>query len=133
MQLGGMAGLRQALVGGVALVALGAGIARAQETSISIPAQSLAQTLKEISRRTGENILFTPDSVAGLRAPALNGSMSAEDAVARALAGSGLEATPDGGGGLIVRRARAKKAFAASDVEEAANPVETVIVTGSRI
>jgi iron complex outermembrane receptor protein len=133
MQLGGMAGLRQALVGGVALVALGAGIARAQETSISIPAQSLAQTLKEISRRTGENILFTPDSVAGLRAPALNGSMSAEDAVARALAGSGLEATPDGGGGLIVRRARQKNAFAASDVDGPANPVETVIVTGSRI
>src|ERR1700722_13607125 len=101
MHRGGLTRLRQAFVGGVALAALGAGVARAQETSISVPAQSLAQTLKEISRRTGENILFTPDSVAGLRAPALSGSMSAEDAVARALAGSGLEPKPACSGGLI--------------------------------
>jgi iron complex outermembrane receptor protein len=131
-----MTGLRQALAGGVALAALSMSIARAQETEISVPAQSLSQTLKDISQRTGENILFRPESVSGLGAPALNGKMSAQDALARALAGSGLEAAPDGSGGFIVRRARPKNALAASD-EEAAQPspfaAETVIVTGSRI
>ena len=114
-----MTSLRQALAGGVALAALSMSIARAQETEISVPAQSLAQTLKDISQRTGENILFRPESVSGLGAPALNGKMSAQDALARALAGSGLEAAPDGSGGFIIRRVRPKNVLAASDEEAA--------------
>ena len=133
MQRGRTHRLRQTLIGGVALAVLGARLAMAQQDEISTPAQPLAQTLKDISRETGENILFTPESVAGLRAPALSGMMSAPDAVTRALAGTGLEAAPDGSGGLVVRTPPPKNADAASD-EEAAEPgVETVIVTGSRI
>ncbi len=125
-------GVRHALLAGVALVALGTGIVRAQDADLSIPPQTLDQTLKEISRRTGENILFTPESVAGLRAPALSGKMNAPDALARALNGSGLEAVPDGSGGFIIRSERPKKEAAASG-QEAAQNAETVIVTGSRI
>ncbi len=128
---GRAAGLRRTLLGGVAAIAFGVGVAEAQETEIAIPAQPLAQTLKDISRSTGENILFTPGSVAGLRAPALSGKMTAQDAVARALMGTGLEAAPDGSGGIIIERIRPKNVQAASE-EEAAEP-ETVVVTGSRI
>lgn len=127
--------LRQALIGGVALAALGARFAVAQQAEIAVPAQPLSQTLKDISRQTGENILFTPESVAGLRAPALGGKMSAPEAVARALAGTGLEAAPDGSGGLVIRKPQSKNVDAASE-EEAAEPapgIETVVVTGSRI
>src|ERR1700731_1964411 len=101
--------LRQALIGGVAVPALDAGFARAQQTDIYVPAQSLSQTLKDISRQTGENILFTPEAVAGVRAPALSGEMTSLDAVTRALSGTDLEAVPDGSGGLVIRRMAQKK------------------------
>jgi iron complex outermembrane recepter protein len=130
-------GLREALVGSVALFALSAGLAQAQEANFTIPAQSLDQTLREISRKTGENILFRPEAVSGLRAPALSGKMNAQDAITRVIAGSGLEAIPDGTGGVIVQ----KKNLAQSDPAAPADQglltgtpgVETVVVTGSRI
>jgi iron complex outermembrane receptor protein len=133
MRRGQESSLRQALVGGAALVALCTSIAWAQEADISIPAQPLSQTLKEISQRTGENILFTPESVFGLRAPPLNGKMSAGDAIARALAGSGLEATSDGSGGFIIQRPAPRKMHAAFEEGLQPSDTETVIVTGSRI
>ena len=120
--------LRRVLVAGVAIAALGAGFARAQQTDISAPAQPLSQTLKDISRQTGDNILFTPDSVAGLRAPALSGNMTSLDAVTRALSGTDLEAVPDGSGGLVIRRVAQKKTVLTEE-----QPAETIIVTGSRI
>lgn len=120
--------LRRALIGGVLIAALGAGLACAQALDISLPPQPLSQTLKDISRQTGENILFTPESVAGLRAPSLSGKMTPEGAVARALAGTDLEAAPDGSGGLVIRRSAQKKTVLADE-----QPVETIIVTGSRI
>ena len=116
-------------------MALSTGLALAQEANFAIPAQSLEQTLREISRRTGENILFRPESVSGLRAPALSGKMSAQDAINHALAGSGLSAVPDGNGGLVITETPPKNLLAAS-AEEAAQPgtaAETVVVTGSRL
>lgn len=135
MYRGHTARLRQALAGSVALAVVGAGLALAQEANFAIPAQPLDLTLREISRRTGENILFRPESVTGRRAPALNGKMNAQDAINRVLAGSGLTAISDGSGGLVIMEASPKNLRAAS-VEEAAQPdtaVETVVVTGSRI
>ena len=120
--------LRRALVGGAAIAALGAGIAHAQQTDISVPAQPLSQTLKQISRETGDNILFTPESVAGVQAPALNGRMTSFEAVNLALSGTDLEAVPDGSGGLVIRRTAQKKTLVLDN-----QPAETVIVTGSRI
>ena len=136
MYRGRAARLRRALVGSVALCALNAGFARAQETIITIPAQPLAQTLRDIARATGENVLFTPDSVLGLRAPALSGKMTAKDAIARALKDSGLETIPDGTGGLIVRKIHSSSELAAPlDRSSLAAPsdVETIVITGSRI
>lgn len=136
MHRGRRSGLRQALAGSVALVALATGVASAQETNFAIPAQPLAQTLRDIARATGGNILFTPESVSGLRAPALSGKMSARDAISRALSGSGLEAVPDGSGGIIIEKNRPRSELAAplDQASLTAPPnVETVVVTGSRI
>ena len=59
--------------------------------------------MKAVARQTGQNILFTPQSIAGMNAPALRGQMSGRDAVNVLLKGTNLEAAPDGGDGLIVR------------------------------
>ena len=67
------------------------------------PAEPLSESLKAVARQTGQNILFTPQAIAGMNAPALRGQMSGKDAVNVLLKGTNLEAASDGDDGLIVR------------------------------
>ncbi len=104
-----------------------------------MPAQTLAQSLNDVARQTGANILFAPDAVRGIGARALDGAMSAREAVARLITGTDLEVVADGSGGLIVRHAVAAKPVpptepAAPQVPPppAYGPAETIIVTGLR-
>ena len=53
-------GLREALVGSVALFALSAGLAQAQEANFTIPAQSLDQTLRH-GTQTSRSLLADTD------------------------------------------------------------------------
>ncbi|MDE1150058.1 MAG: TonB-dependent receptor [Azospirillaceae bacterium] len=133
--------LRRALVVGTALALLmGAGIAggAAAQTGaiaqIQLPSQALAASLEAVSRQTDTNILFTPDMVAGRIAPALSGPMTVRDAVARLLAGSGLEAVPDAGGGLVVRKMVPHAAAGGSqpEVQLAAADLSEIVVTAQR-
>ena len=94
---------RAHLVCSVGILALTAGAALAQSASFSLPAEPLSDSLKAVARQTGQNILFTPQAIAGMNAPALRGQMSGKDAVNVLLKGTNLEAAPDGGDGLIVR------------------------------
>ena len=56
-----------------------------------LPAAPLGDTLTRIARQSGRAVSVDPALVAGRRAPAVAGEFSAEEAVRRALAGSGLE------------------------------------------
>ncbi len=87
------------------ILALAAGSAFAQSSNFSIPAEPLSDSLKAVARQSGQNILYTSGAIAGIRAPALHGQMSSLDAVKELLKGTGLQATPDGDDGLIVRLA----------------------------
>src|SRR5690606_12622706 len=64
----------------------------AQTTSISfdIPSQPLVEALRAIASQTQQNVFFDPQVVAGHQAPALKAALSAEEALERALSGSGL-------------------------------------------
>jgi len=80
----------------------------AQRTvQVDIAAQPLSAALELLARQTGTDILFTPDSVAGLRAPELHGTMNARTALNRLLAGAPLRVRQDAAGGLIVGPDRA--------------------------
>ena len=119
-----------ACVATVGLAAQAAGAAL-----LHVPAQLLSQSLKDVARQTGANILFTPDAVRGLRASPVEGPMSAREAVDRLLSGTDLEAVPDGNGGMIVRPRLA--AGSPLEATQAAAPQEmrdkeTIIVTGIR-
>ncbi|WP_369989784.1 TonB-dependent siderophore receptor [Pseudomonas xanthosomatis] len=62
---------------------------QSQAYAFAQPSQPLAQALNAFSRVTGQSVVYTlalPD----LQAPALNGSLSAEQALQQLLAGSGL-------------------------------------------
>ena len=95
--------IRAHFVCSAGILALTAGAALAQSASFSLPPEPLSDSLKAIARQTGQNILFTPQAIAGVNAPALRGQMSGKDAVNVLLKGTNLEAAPDGDDGLIVR------------------------------
>ncbi len=99
--------IRARLASGIGILALLAGTALAQGSNFALPAQPLSESLKEVARETGQNILFTPQTVDGIIAPPLRGQMSGKDAVDLLLKGTHLEAEPDGAGGLIVRASAA--------------------------
>ncbi|QXH62860.1 TonB-dependent siderophore receptor [Pseudomonas azerbaijanorientalis] len=82
-----------------ASVLLPLGLALAAETgssqpraqfSFSLAAKPLPQALSDFSRVTGISVVYTDEAPYGLNAPAVNGQMSAEQALQRLLTGSGL-------------------------------------------
>ena len=137
---------RARLLASVSAVLITAGFGEAQAATLNIPEQPLSLTLREIGRQTGQNILFTPDTVAGLRAHALRGQMTARQAVEDLLQGTGLIAVPDGERGLLVQRPPAQAEASPSPqppVPESLRPrpvsladmapLEKVIVSSTRI
>ena len=119
----------------VIAVRLGSGEAFAQTRAIHIPAQSLTQSLNSVARQTGANILFSPESVRNLSASAIDGTMTAQDAVERLIAGTDLEIVQDGNGALIVRARSAEPApigGSPAGVPQKDFVRETITVTGIR-
>jgi len=115
--------------------------ARAQDErqfDIALAAAPLSEALKQIAQQTGEDILFTADSVAGLRSRAISGRMSARTAIQMLIAGTRLEVLPGGSRSLVVRRMApdaqpVEKASATATAEPLAEPVEHVTITGTSI
>lgn len=118
--------------------------AAAQSRVLSIPALPLSQTLKQIGQQTGINILFTPASVERHSAPALNGKMTALEAIGLAIRGTDLSAVSDGSS-VLIQRTQSPTPIPAPviQVQEpsrpdeskrgAAAPLESVVVTPTRI
>lgn len=76
-----------------------------RRVQIALAAQPMDRALEQLARVSGSDILFTPATVAGLRAPALVGEFDARTAVLRLIAGTRLTVTRDASGALIVRAA----------------------------
>ncbi|MBA2587138.1 MAG: TonB-dependent receptor plug domain-containing protein, partial [Alphaproteobacteria bacterium] len=116
------------------LVSAPAGAETERQFDIALPAAVLSDALKQIAQQTGEDILFTADSVAGLHTPPLRGRMSARTAVRRLLSGSGLEVLPGGSDSLVVRKTPGLAISmppATEPNEPIAKPVESVTITGT--
>src|SRR5579863_916949 len=123
--------LRSVLFGSVAVLSIHAAAA-AQDTAINLQEQPLSDALRTVAQKTGESILFTPESVEGLKAPAISGTMNAQQAVSMLTQGTDLEVVSDGNNGLIVRRPFMRRAV--DQVPQGAGggtaPVENVVVNG---
>ncbi len=90
----------------------------------------LAEVLLNIVRQGHVPIAFDQRLVAGLRGPDIRGRLSVEEALRRALAGSGLAYAQDESGAFVLRRGQAP-------VQETrgatvAPTLSTVVVTGTR-
>lgn len=103
---------------------------RAEIQRFDIPAGELAQVLLSIVRQSRTPIAFDQHLVEGLPAPAIQGSYSVEQALQRALRGSGLEYSRSAAGVLSLQRATAPDA--ALPAAKPAGTLATVVVTGTR-
>ncbi|WP_380879407.1 TonB-dependent receptor [Sphingomonas sp. DBB INV C78] len=118
-------------------------------SQLSVP---LDQALKIYGRLSGRQLLYSSDLVAGKIAPPLQGSMTADAALERLLAGSGIEYSKVNDRVVVLRKAgtaRAKRAKPASPApaqptrgptsgalpagEQAAPATPDIIVTGTHI
>ncbi|MGX9866338.1 TonB-dependent siderophore receptor [Pseudomonas moraviensis] len=61
-----------------------------QQFNFALAAKPLPQALSDFSRVTGQSVVYTDEAPYGLIAPAVNGQMSAEQALQRLLGNSGL-------------------------------------------
>jgi len=99
--------LRSVLLGSLTASALAAAPAfAAGERAISIPAGSLEASLATLAAQTGDQLVFTPELVAGRRAPALTGRFNTEQALRRLLSTEDIDAQR-AGPRLVVLKARA--------------------------
>ncbi len=93
-----------------------------------LPAESLSQALMDVAVRTGRNVIAPSDLLGAQKAPPLAGTFTAEEAVARLLAGTALRYRLVDGA-LVVERAP----FAGTAASASAEPSSAITVTGTRI
>ena len=99
--------------------------AYAQSRELRMPSQPLDSALRSVGQQTGANIVFTAESVRGLKAPALNGAYTPEGAVTRLLQGTGLRAQVNDDRTIVIRRAAASSARPALPSRQAATAIPT--------
>jgi len=121
--------------------------AHAQEPagSIDVPAGDLAAALNQLARRSGVQLVYPADQLAGRHTAGVQGAASVDQALESLLRGSGFAATRDpASGAVLVRRAAAQvppvdtsaqpsTGAAPTADEDTVTRLETLEVTGSRI
>jgi iron complex outermembrane receptor protein len=98
---------RSALFGGFALSALIAAAPAVGQTlhAIHVPAGPLDAALMALAAQSHEQLLYTPGLVAGRTAPAVDGELTAEQALVRMLGASGITVNRTGPSMLVLRPA----------------------------
>lgn len=100
---------------------------QSQEFAISLPAQSLAQSLYAVSRATGVQLVFTESDVLGVQAPALSGSFTANEMLDHLLRGTGFTYRRTNADTVRVFRSESQSASADAPARS------EIVVTGTRI
>lgn len=111
-------GCRIALIGfvlGIAGVAWAADAPGAQTIQFHIEPQPLASALNAFALQSHQQILFTPEVTKGKTTQGTHGALTADEALERLLAGTGLFSSKTADGMVMVSRADAKGASAVRD------------------
>ena len=104
------------------------------EVQLSLPAQDLSVSLREVSARTGRNIIAPSELVRGRRAPAVSGPFTAEGAVRILLTGSGLDVRRVGDTLVIFMPAGGERLGETGGGDApVASEDETIVVTGTNL
>src|SRR5262249_43692103 len=70
--------------------------------TVSIPAGDLKAGLELLMKQTGAELVYRPEQVSGLKTQGAQGTLKAEQAVARLLAGTPLVLNEDASGALLI-------------------------------
>ncbi|MFI8645131.1 MULTISPECIES: TonB-dependent siderophore receptor [Pseudomonas] len=81
---------------GLALTVAAAPYVQAQEWTLNIPAQPLAQALQALGQQTSLQIIYSPENLQGLRSSALSGRYQDDDSLKAILKGTGISYQRDG-------------------------------------
>jgi len=129
---------KKTLVCGAAIAALLAAtpsLGQTAASTLSIPAQPVETALRELARKTGVDILFTPEALRGLRSKPISGAFTPRQAAEAIVAGDNLEVVQGGSGSLVVRRRSdpSSPQPAAQETQgETAQQVAEVVVTANK-
>lgn len=110
--------------------------AQEREQAFNVPAQSLSSALIEFSRQSDVRVIADPALVNGRHSPGVAGTFTAEQALARLLAGTGLRPHRSGDGGLsVVADSASPTRLGAADraAPSAPQEEEAIVVVGTRI
>lgn len=116
------------LAAGLSVLAIPAHADEARR-EIHIEARALGDALRALGQATKREILFSPRSVEGKAAPALDGAYTLDEALGVLLKDTGLVALDRGGSMLVVGRSDP----AITDGEPIQPTDQAILVTGSRI
>ncbi|WP_240043522.1 TonB-dependent receptor [Pseudomonas syringae] len=86
----------------LAMAALSAPVLAQSTQTFNMPAGNLADTLNRIASQSGLILSLDPALVSGKQAPAIQGDMTARQALQKAVAGSGLDILVTGSGNVTV-------------------------------
>ena len=107
--------------------------AESGSVSINIAAGPLNRTLREIAKAFGTSVFVSDALIEGLEAGAVSGSYRAETALAAALAGTGLIASPSAGGGFLIEDSSSRALRTVDPTSAKSDQVtEEVIVYGTK-
>src|ERR1700716_132092 len=78
--------------------------AQAQNQHFQIASGDLGQALDAYIHQTGRQLIYRVDDVRGVHSPGVQGEMSADDALAALLSGTGFASRTDSSGALAIFR-----------------------------
>jgi iron complex outermembrane receptor protein len=117
------AAVARAILGLIGLCVAAAALAQVS-ARFNLPQQPLADSLRAVASQTNSNILFDKSTVEGLSAKPLNAELSAEQAVARLLSGTGLIYRKSDDKTVVILRPSE-----AAPAQRAAPPASTLVPT----
>ena len=127
-----------------------------QHYSVSINPTTVVEALREIERRTGASVVYSPDQIRDVRTEGVTGDLTVDEALARLLQGTGLSVKTNNKGSYVVVGERAaskiqieapaggfnitriaaantEQVSASAQTAQAAPAIEEIVVTGSRV
>ena len=110
----------------------------ALDRGVEIPAGELAQSLEELSRQLGIQILFDADRLKGMKSPTISGSLTAREALDKLLTGTSLKVQEAGGDSFLITSGPSQTARPGSttpdrDKTRTEIQLDEVTVTGTHI
>lgn len=133
MRFGGLL-LSSALITSLSIVIVAGSPALAQQTqaiTFDVAQQDLPSALQDFSRQANIQILYPSEQIAKRTAPAIHGSMSAKEALAKLLSGSNLHVVKFDGNVVVLAVKEKKSEVQAAPAQSLAGAeVETIVING---